>query len=138
MRARIAVGALLLVAVLSLVGLSARQDQRVPGPGSGVATVTGTVNIGQIPPVTQAGTWKVAVDNSPEVRVSNRPTVSVASPEFLKQGSRYAITWTDGARENVTISGLAAGGWVRADSGGRGRWLNLAAARSVEEMAAQP
>src|SRR5689334_2184241 len=108
---RLIVGVILL-AGLGLTVLSARQGQNVPGLGSGEVTVKGVVGIANTVPVTQSGAWKVAVDGIPEVRVGNQPIVWIAPPSFIKAGGRYAITWSAGDTENVTVSGVAGAGWV--------------------------
>jgi hypothetical protein len=127
-------GVLLFVAVLLGVALSARQVQSVPGPGSGVVSVTGRVQVSDLPPVQQAGTWRVAVDNTPGVNVTNRPIVTIAPLEFLKTGAQYAVTWTDGVRVNLTILAFESGSWARVSGGGRPYWVNLAAARSIDPL----
>ena len=60
---------------LSWAGLSARQSPSVPGPGSGIATVTGTIKVGNTVPVTQSGEWKVDVANTPTVIAIKCPPV---------------------------------------------------------------
>lgn len=135
MSTKIAIGVLIFTVALSWAGLSARQSQREPGQGSGVATVTGTVTIGNTVPVTvgntvqvnQAGEWKVAV--------ANTPTVIPAIPGFLNRGGKYTITWGSGEREIVTIRPSGAGVWVQADSPNQPqRWINTALVRSMEEI----
>jgi hypothetical protein len=143
MSSKIVLAAPLIAAALGWAAVSARQVQSVPGPGSGVATVSGAVKVTNSPPTTLAGEWKVSVANAPpvtvpdgdwKVAVANRPTVNVAPPEFVKQGGRYAITWTDGSSEIVTVAALAAGGWIRIDgNGSRQRWINLSVARRVDD-----
>ena len=115
---------------------AAQQEQaKVPGPGTGIFKVIGTVDVGNVPTVlaTQAGQWKVDVANAPEVRVAGAPPLVLAAPEFLKIKSRCDITWTAGDRETVQLVQLGPGGWVRVQTdNGRQRWVNLALARSVE------
>lgn len=112
------------------VALSARQaTQQVPGPGTGIVAVRGVVEIANVPSVNavQQGDWRVISS------IATMPPVTVAAAEFLRRGGRYTIVWTAGERETVTIEQIAAGGWVRVASG-RARWINLASARTVEEM----
>ena len=126
------VGVILLAGV-GLTGVSARQAQNVPGMGTGEVTVKGVVGIANTVPVTQSGAWKVGVDGSPEVRVGNQPIVWIAPPSFIKAGGRYAITWTAGDTENVTVSGVAGAGWVQVTtSNSPTRWINLTLARAIE------
>ncbi|HSC25763.1 MAG TPA: hypothetical protein VLD67_00730 [Vicinamibacterales bacterium] len=117
-------------------GVSAQQTQAtVPGPGSGIMTVTGTINVGNAPPVlaSQAGEWKMEIANVPNVRVLSTPPVVLAPPDFVKVKSRYEVTWAAGEKETVQVIQLGQGGWVRvATTGGRERWINLGGARSVE------
>lgn len=131
MRRRI-VGVILLVLV-GLTAVAARQGQNVPGPGTGVVTVKGVVGIDNTVPVTQSGAWKVGVDGSPEVRVGNQPIVWIAPPSFIKAGGRYAITWNGGDIENITVSGVAGAGWVQVSTGNSPtRWINVTLARAIE------
>jgi len=132
---------LLFLAALLCVRLSARQGQSTPGIGSGVAQVSGTVRVSELPPVTQGGTWRVAVDNMPrvtianttDVNVTNRPVVTVGRPEFVSPG-QYAITWPNGEREIVTITNVDPSGWVRVGGSSKQRWVNVLVARSIEAM----
>jgi len=125
MSTKAAIGILILSVGFSWVWLSARQSPSVPGPGTGIATVTGTVKVGNTVPVTQSGEWKVDV--------ANTPTVLAAPPNFVRVGGTYTVTWAGGERELVTITALGAGAWVRAESPNQGvRWLNTALVRSVE------
>jgi hypothetical protein len=128
---------LVLTAVVVVwVRVSANQGQRVPGPGSGVVTVEGTVDIGNTPTVnaSQAGAWKMSVANVPDVRVVNTATVALAPPDFIKTGRRYAITWSSSEREVVAVSQVTAGGWVRVQGSVQPRWINLSLARAVEDV----
>ena len=108
-----------------------QQTQDRPGFGSGVLKVEGSVDVAAVKtPVAvtgtvnanQAGTWNVAV--------SNTPTVAVAAPAFLRTGGRYSVVWSTGESETITIAGLGSGGWVRLTGSGE-RWVNLTTARSV-------
>jgi hypothetical protein len=114
-------------ALLATTLAAYQQTQPRPGPGSGIMTVAGTVDIGRMPPVaaTQQGEWRMVVTNA--------PTVVVAPLAFVKAGGRYRITWTDGATEIVNVVQAEPGGWVRiADDAPT--WINLAAARSVTSV----
>lgn len=131
MRRRI-VGVILLAGV-GLTTISAQQGQSVPGFGSGEVTVKGVVGISNTVPVTQSGSWKVAVDGSPEVRVANQPIVWIAPPSFIKAGGRLAITWNAGDTENVTVSAVGGGGWIQVNTSNTPiRWINVTLARAIE------
>jgi hypothetical protein len=132
MRMRVALGAAALVSTLGAF-LYAQEVQKVPGFGTGVVTVAGTVDIGNTPLVLahQAGEWKVVLAAPPDVRVVNAPSVSVPTPAFLRSGSRYEITWSTGDRQVVRVIEVAPGGWLRVESPAE-RWINIASARSVE------
>lgn len=136
MRTRVALGAAALATILGVLAY-AQETQKVPGFGTGIIKVEGTVDVGNMPLVLahQSGEWKVTIANAPDVRVVSTPDVSVAAPAFLKKDSRYEITWSTGDREPLRVVQIAPGGWVRVDSGKRERWVNLASARSVEEVA---
>lgn len=125
---RKSVAAAVLVALICIAA-AAQQDVRpVPGPGTGIVKVTGTVDVGTLPPVdaVQRGDWKVAVTST--------PPVVVAPAAFLKAGGVYAITWSDGKEEVSAVEEILPGNWVRtAGTQGRRRWVNLTAARSVQE-----
>lgn len=70
----------------------------------------------------QQGDWRVAI--------ANTPTITVASPAFVKVGARYQITWATGERELVQVAAVEPGGWVRvADK--PDRWINISSARSL-------
>jgi hypothetical protein len=104
----------------------------MPGPGTGIVTVKGTVDIGAMPDVkaVQAGDWSVSLANTANVRVA-----ATAPLPFVQLGRRYRITWSAGESEDVAVRGVATGGWVNAEGpGGRRRWINLDQARAVEEL----
>lgn len=128
MRALIASVAVAGAALLGVVA-AGQQTQPLPGPGTGIVPVTvkGSVDIGTVPvvPVSQQGDWNV--------RVANTPTVIAATPEFVRTGLSYAITWANGDQERIAVVGVGTAGWIRADRDGRSRWINLASARAVEE-----
>jgi hypothetical protein len=135
MRRRVAIQA---AAVAIGVGVLAfaQETQPVPGFGSGILKVSGTVDIGNTPLVLahQAGEWKVVVANAPDVRVASLPAVSVASPDFVLKGSRYEITWSTGERQQVSVVQTATGGWIRVEAGSKQRWINLSSARAIDEV----
>jgi hypothetical protein len=124
----VAVGIAISVGALAL----AQQGQRVPGPGSGVVTVKGAVDVGNSPSVRQEGDWKTAITNTPSVNVTNTPAVNVAPPAFVKVGLRYQIVWSAGETEQVTAAVVGPGGWVRVTGPERG--INLDQARSVTTL----
>jgi len=134
MRMKLVTGALIGVTALVWVGSMYGQVQPVPGPGSGIVTVQGEVDVRRLPDVRQGGDWKVSLANVADVRVVNTPTVAGALPPFLRTGSAYEVTWPAGDRETFTIAQLGVGTWVRVAGQGRPRWLNLATARTIEEM----
>jgi len=140
MRKKPALVAMVASAALLWVAISAGQDVRpTPGPGPGFVTVKGTVDIGNTPSVmpVQGSQWKVVLAEAGDVRVTNTPTVATASPEFLKPGHRYTVTWPTGHKEAIVIAQLGSGGWTRVEfkaSDGRRRWVNLASAQAVEEL----
>ena len=128
---------IVVVVVVALgAALVAQQTQPRPGPTSGIVEVAGRVEVANTPTVLsqQAGQWKVAVANVPDIRVANVPTVSVATPDFLTKGSRWEIAWAGGASEIVEIAQTAAGGWVRIAGSDRQRWINLAEVRAMQEV----
>lgn len=135
MRIRAAIIPAALVLVALGAALYAQETKPVPGFGTGIVKVEGTVDIGNTPLVLahQAGEWKVVLAAPPDVRVVNMPNVSIPAPEFLKKGARYEITWSTGESQVIRVLEVAHGGWLRAEAGNRQRWLNLASARSVEE-----
>ena len=135
MRSQMIVGGVIAVAALFLVGSSHGQVQPLPGPGSGVVTVHGTVDIGNVPVVSAAqhGAWSVSLVNPADVRVTNTPTVVAAPPSFMKAGARYDVIWSSSEHEVIRVADVS-GTWVRVDASGRRRWLNLATAHGVDEV----
>jgi hypothetical protein len=110
----------IVAAALVWIGVSAQQQEMLPrpGPGSGVVDVRGTVSL--------AGVSEVRLAGVPDVNIVHMP-----GPAFVKQGGRYVVTWPTGEQETVTVTAAAQGGaWVRV---GTSRWLNLDAARAVEQ-----
>lgn len=127
------------LAILGGAGWAASgQVQRVPGPGTGVVTVTGEVNVVNRPAVdaAQQGEWKVSVANTAPVTVTNTPSVTVALPIPLRRGVRYEIAWPTGEREVIVPAQAGATTWVRVErSATTGpRWVNVAAARAIAEV----
>ena len=94
-----AAGIVITAAVLWTAASSGQDVRPTPGPGPGYVTVKGTVDIGNTPSIRtiQEGEWKVTLPAGADVRVTNSPTVTPASPEFLKVGRRYSVTWPDRA-----------------------------------------
>ena len=124
------------IAVVGLAwGLPARgQVQPVPGPGSGVVTVVGRVEVVDgVIEARQSGDWKVAVANAPDVRVVNTPTVAPAPLPFLKVGARLEVVWPDNTTATIRVVQLGGGGWCLTE-GQRPQWINLSLARSVSEV----
>ncbi len=136
MRTKVGAGVLMAVAALCWTRSTDGQVQSVPGPGSGIVTVQGEVDIRRLPPIDayQRGDWKVFLANVPDVRVVNTPAVTLAPLAFLKAGGRYFVTWSAGDTETIGVAELGSGGWVRAAGQGRRRWLNLATAKAIEEI----
>lgn len=136
MRTKVGAGVLMAVAALCWARSTDGQVQSVPGPGSGIVTVQGTVDIRTLPPINanQRGDWKVSLANVPDVRVVNTPTVTIPPLAFLKVRGRYGVTWPAGDTETIEVAELGSGGWVRAAGPGRRRWLNLATAKAIEEV----
>jgi hypothetical protein len=134
MRTKVVTGVVVAVVALYLARSTHGQVQSVPGPGTGVVTVQGVVDVRALPPIDvgQRGDWKMSLANVADVRVVNTPTVVAAPLAFLKVGGKYDITWPAGDRETIGVAQLGSGGWVRA-AGGRQRWLNLSVARAIEE-----
>ena len=124
----------ILTAAISCFAIAAwaQQGQPKPGPGSGVVTVQGTVDIGNSLAVRQEGDWKMAIANTPAVTIANTPAVSVAPPDFVKAGARYQIVWPSGETERIAAAAVGTAGWVRV--AGPERWVNLAQARSVTTL----
>lgn len=135
MRMRTAIGGAALVLSVGAIVL-AQDTQKIPGFGTGIVKVEGTVDIGNTPLVLahQAGEWKVVVTNPLDVQVSNAPTVWLASPGFLRKGGRYDIIWANGDRQQISVAETAPGGWIKVDAGARQRWVNLSSARSIDEV----
>ena len=125
------IGLAAVVAALTYAVASAGQEVRpVPGPGTGIVNVRGTVDIGHAVTVQQGSDWRVSLNGVPDVRV-----VSNTPPEFLSARRSYQITWVSGQSENVTALEIGLRGWVRVEAAnGRRRWINIAQAQAVEEL----
>lgn len=136
MRTKLVTGVLIGVSALYWVRSIEGQVQPIPGPGSGIVTVQGQVDIGRLPTVDvrQSGDWKVTLAQAADIRVTNTPSVAMAPLPFFKIGGRYEITWPAGDRETMAIAQLGTGGWIRTTVGGRQRWVNLSGARAIEEL----
>lgn len=123
--------------LLAAAAVAQQEVSPVPRAGTGVVTVTGSVDIGRMPAVTIAGQPDVAARQSGEwnVSVTGQPQVSLAPAAFVRNGMRYALTWTDGSIETVSVTESGAGGWVRVQHPqGASRWVNLSTARAIEEV----
>ena len=136
MRTKVVTVVFVAIAGLHFARSTAGQVQPVPGPGTGIVTVQGEVDVRRLPPIEvgQRGDWRVSLANAADVRVVNTPAVAIALPPFLRAGGRYEVTWPGGERETFTLAQPGASGWVRAAGTGRQRWLNLATARTIDEL----
>ena len=136
MRTKVVTVVLVAVAGLHFAKSTAGQVQPVPGPGTGIVTVQGEVDVRRLPEIEvgQRGDWRVSLANAADVRVVNTPAVAIAPPPFLRAGGRYEVTWPGGERESFSVAQPGTGGWVRAAGEGRQRWLNLATARTIDEL----
>jgi hypothetical protein len=136
MQTKLIIAALAAAAAL-IAGVSAQEARSTPGLGTGIVNVRGTVEVANMVDVraAQAGEWRVAVANVPDVRVTSTPVVEFAGTGFVSKGRRYDVTWIGGERETLAIEDVGQNGWVRVGTReGRRRWVNLTNARSVEEM----
>jgi hypothetical protein len=136
MRNKVIIGVLCAVGAAIWARSSSGQVQAVPGPGTGIVIVKGTVDVGNVPIVeaVQRGEWRVSLPGPADVRVTNAPPAALASHVFLRVGGRYDVTWPVGEKETVAVAQLGAGGWVRVDGPGRRRWLNLDLAKYIDEI----
>ena len=132
MRAAGWMGIILVLVALVCVRSSAGQVQSTPGPGSGVVTVTGKVDVDNVVRVAPGADWKVSVSNVPDVRVANVPSVSLAALPFVKVGERYEVVWGPAERDTIRVTNAGSGGWVQVENASRPRWINLSLARAVE------
>jgi len=132
MRVHVAVGAAVIAAGLGGF-LYAQETQKVPGFGTGVIKVEGTVDIGNAPVVLahQSGEWKMTLISPADVRVVNAPSVTVAAPAFLEKDGRYDVVWSTGDKQTIRVAELGTGGWIRVEAADGEQWVNLASARSV-------
>jgi hypothetical protein len=122
------------------VAVSGRQVQRVPGPGSGIVTVS-LVNDARVNAVQssdwrvmQQGDWRVAQQGEWRVGVQGTVTTASGMPSFIGVGQTYDVRWAESeAFQRITIRSLVPGGWAEvAGAAGRVRWVNLARASSIE------
>lgn len=127
------VAAAVVAAAIVVAGASAEQSSTVPRLGSGTVRVEGDVSVkGDVRVVNdvsarQLEPWSVGVNGI--VTTSPQPL------PFLRVGRTYVITWADRSIEVVAPRELF-GSWARVDSAGgqsRTRWINLAAALSIDE-----
>ena len=125
-------GAIVVAVSLMSVAVFAQLVQPVPGPGSGIVTVAGTVSVANTPSVNaaQTGEWKVTL--------AHTPAVLLTPPEFLRPRGRYDVVWASGQRESITVLQIGSGGWGGwakvQTTNGHTRWINVAGAASVEEL----
>ena len=148
----IIIGALALLAT-GWTGLGAQQQEMLsrPGPGSGITRSA------------QHGDWEVAISNTPTVRIADTPPVQLRGPVFLKNrsykviwpnGDEERLTLISVPDQRLAVRNserldrpdrnperlaersaeAMADTWaeVQTASGNR-RWINLMAARSIEE-----
>jgi hypothetical protein len=99
-----------------------------------MVTVQGEVDIRRLPliDVAQRGPWKMSLAETADVRVV--APVYVAPPAFVRAGGRYLVLWGANERENIEVTQVGGGGWVRVGGGARVRWINLTQAQAVEEL----
>ena len=134
------VAAALVIGIIGWSRAAAQQEMlSKPGPGSGITRAA------------QHGDWEVSISSMPPVRIVN--AVQLRGPAFLRNRP-YKVTWPNGDEERVTIitvpevratdrgsdrlpersPELSGDGWAEVQtSTGAKRWINLMAARSVEE-----
>lgn len=131
MRIRLMVLTLAGGVLLCAAALAQQEVRPTPGLGSGMMTIRGTVDVETMPPVAaeQRGEWLV--------HVTNMPAVSAPGSEFVRNGARYRLFWAGGDTETIRVTSAGESGWVQVENpgGGKGRrWINLAAARAIEEV----
>ena len=130
------------IALTTWVQLRAQQEmQSRPGPGSGITRSA------------QHGDWEVAINNTPTVRIADTLQVQVRGPVFLRN-RLYKVTWPNGDEERLTVitvpvprpadrsadrlpersAEMMADSWAEVQTAnGNRRWINVSAARSIEE-----
>ena len=140
MRRTLMVAAALVIWFIAWGRAAAQQEMlSKPGPGSVITRAA------------QHGDWEVSISSMPAVRIVNG--VQLRGPAFLRNRT-YKVTWPNGDEERVTIIAipevratdrgserlsdrspeLSGDGWAEVQtSTGAKRWINLMAARSVEE-----
>ena len=82
------------------------------------------------------------------VSLASGSTISLATPEFIVKGKRYAFTWPGGGPpQTFTVKDIRRDGWILVEVAEENvdlnlvpigtlpvRWLNAAIATSVQEM----
>jgi hypothetical protein len=82
------------------------------------------------------------------VRLVSGSTISLATPEFIVKGKRYAISWPGGGPpQTFTVKDIRRDGWILVEVAEENvdlnvvpigtlptRWLNVAIATSIQEM----
>ncbi|HXH05931.1 MAG TPA: hypothetical protein VNI83_05000 [Vicinamibacterales bacterium] len=125
--------------LIGAVALASRASglwaQTFPAPhaGTGVVTVTGSVEVANTPAVLarQAGEWQVTI--------ASLPPIALPPPGFLQVGGRYAFVWPNGRRDVLVVREVRPDGWLRAELTGTGlergpRWVNPSQAALVEVL----
>jgi hypothetical protein len=111
------------------VNSSGQGVKTLPGPGTGIVTVEGTVNVANTPTVLVADTPTVNAVQNGEWRV----TVANTSPDFLQTNRSYTLTWPDRGTETVVVAEIGSNGWVRVQTQQRRRWVNTGTMLAIEE-----
>ena len=134
--------AVLVAGLIAWVGAQQEMQPR-PGPGSGITRSA------------QHGDWEVAISNVPTVRVATITAgVPLRAPQFIRNRT-YKVTWPNGDEERVTVITVpdvratdrnaerdrlperspesSTDGWVEVSSSGARRWINILAARAIQE-----
>jgi hypothetical protein len=82
------------------------------------------------------------------VRLASGSTISLATPEFIVKGKRYAFTWPGGGPpQTFTVKDIRNDGWILVEVAEENidlnivplgtlpvRWLNVGIATSIQEM----
>ena len=82
------------------------------------------------------------------VSLASGSTISLATPEFIVKGKRYAFTWPGGGPpQTFTVKDIRKDGWILVEVAEENvdlnivpigtlpvRWLNVAIATSIQEM----
>jgi hypothetical protein len=142
MRKLFVLGGAVAIAAVTWTQLRAQQEMLAkPGPGSGITRAA------------QHGDWQMAISNEPTVRVASITAgVPLRTPQFIRNRT-YKVTWPNGDEEKVTIIAVpdvrpndrggdrlpersadgSTDGWVQVQSSSGRRWINILAARAIEE-----